>query len=67
MRPTIPHGCILGGFRGLTIQKPGKYCQTAGQIWNTFCTMQVNLGKDTCLTNWPHETSGGGGGGSILT
>ena len=26
-----------GGFRGSTIQKPGK-CQTAGPIGNTFCT-----------------------------
>ena len=29
-RPTIPHGGILGGFRGSTIQRPGKCGQTAG-------------------------------------
>ena len=35
--PTIPHGSILGGSRGSTIQKPGKCGQTAGPIGNTFC------------------------------
>ena len=43
IRPTIPHGGILGGFRGSTIQKPGKCGQTAGPIANTFCT--YNLGE----------------------
>ena len=36
-RPTIPHGGILGGFRGLTIQKPGICGQTARPIGNKFC------------------------------
>ena len=34
IRPTISHGGILGGFRGSTIQKPGKCGQTAGPIGN---------------------------------
>ena len=34
----IPHGGILGGFRGSTIQKPGKCGQMAVPIGNTFCT-----------------------------
>ena len=38
IRSTIPHGGILGDFRGSTIQKPGKCGQTAGPIGNTFCT-----------------------------
>ena len=38
IRPTIPHGDIMGGFRGSTIQKPGKCGQTAGPIGNKFCT-----------------------------
>ena len=38
IRPTIPHGGILGGFSGSTIQKPGKCGQTAEPIGNTFCT-----------------------------
>ena len=38
IRHTIPHGRIFGGFRGSTIQKPGKCDQTAGPIGNTFCT-----------------------------
>ena len=28
----------MGGFRGSTIQKPGKCGQTAGPIGNKFCT-----------------------------
>ena len=47
IRPTIPHGGILGGFRGSTIQKPGKCGQTAGPIGINFAhIMQVNLGMD---------------------
>ena len=43
IRPTIPHGGILGGFRWSTIQKPGKCCQTAGPIGNsTFCTYNAD-------------------------
>ena len=38
IRPTIPHDGILGGFRGSTIQKPGKCGQPAGPIENKFCT-----------------------------
>ena len=38
IRPTIPHGGILGDIRGSTIQKPGKCGQTAGPIGNKFCT-----------------------------
>ena len=38
IRPTIHHGGILGGFRGSTIQKPGKCGQTAGTIGNKCCT-----------------------------
>ena len=38
IRPTIPHGGILGGFSGSTIQKPGKCGQTAGPIENKLCT-----------------------------
>ena len=38
IRPTIPYGGILGGFRGSTIQKPGKCGQTAGPIGNKLCT-----------------------------
>ena len=38
IRPTIPDGGILVGFRGSTIQKPGKCGQTAGPIGNKFCT-----------------------------
>ena len=34
----LPHDGILGGFIGSTIQKPGKCGQTAGPIWNKFCT-----------------------------
>ena len=37
-RPTIPHGGILGGFRGSTIQKPEKCGQTARLIGKKFCT-----------------------------
>ena len=42
IRPTIPHGGILGGFRGSTIQKPRKCGQTAGSIWNKFCTYNAS-------------------------
>ena len=38
IRPTIPHGGILGGSRGSTIQKPGKCGHTAGPIGNKFYT-----------------------------
>ena len=38
IRPTIPHGGILGVFRGSTIQKPGKCGRTAGRIGNKFYT-----------------------------
>ena len=34
----ITHGSILGGFRGSTIQKPGKCGQMAVPIGKTFCT-----------------------------
>ena len=46
IRPTLPQGSILGGFMGSTIQNTGKCGQTAGPIWNKFCTckMQMNLG-----------------------
>ena len=37
-RPTIPHGGIVGGFKGSTIQNPGKCGQTAGPIGNKCCT-----------------------------
>ena len=48
IRPTIPHGGILGSFRGSTIQKPGKCGQIAGPIGNKFVhIMQMNLGMDT--------------------
>ena len=36
---TIPHGDILGGFRGSTrSKKPGKCGQAAGAIGNKSCT-----------------------------
>ena len=38
IRPTIPQGGILGGFMGSTIQKTGKFGQTAGRIGNQVCT-----------------------------
>ena len=38
IRPTILHGGILVGFRGSTIQKPGKCGQTAGLSGNKCCT-----------------------------
>ena len=38
IHPTIPHGGILGGFRGSTMQKTGKCGQTAGPIGNQICT-----------------------------
>ena len=46
IRPTIPHGSILGDFRGSTIQKPGKCGQTAGPGIH-FAHNAVNLGMDT--------------------
>ena len=42
IRPTIPQGGILGGFMGLTIQKTGKFGQTAGPIGNQFCTYNAD-------------------------
>ena len=42
IRPTIPHGGILGGFMGSTIQKTGKCGQTAGPIVNQFCTYNAD-------------------------
>ena len=47
IRPTIPHGGILEGFRGSTIQKPGKCGQTARLEINFAHIMQVNLGMNT--------------------
>ena len=42
IRPTIPQGGILGGFMGSTIQKTGKFGQTAGPIGNQFCTYNAD-------------------------
>ena len=55
--PTIPHGGILGGFRGSTIQKPGKCGQTAGPIGNTFCTYNADeSGNGHMLNKWGSGT-----------
>ncbi len=37
-RPTLPQGSILGGFMGTTIQKTGKFGQTAVPIGTNFGT-----------------------------
>ena len=42
IRPVIPKGGILGGFRGSTIQMTGKCGQTAGPTANTFCTYNAD-------------------------
>ena len=42
IRPTIPQGGILGGFMGSTIQKTGKFGQTAGPFGNQFCTYNAD-------------------------
>ena len=42
IRPTIPQGGILGGFMGSTIQKTGKFGQTAGPIGNQICTYNAD-------------------------
>ena len=61
IRPTIPQGGILGGFMGSTIQKTGKFGQTARPIGNKLCTckMQMNLGKDTRLNKFAPKTRRG--------
>ena len=41
-RPTIPLGGILGDFIGSTIEKTGKFGQTAGPIGNQFCTCNAD-------------------------
>ena len=45
---------------GSTIQNTGKCGQMAGPIGNTFftCKMQMNLGMDTGLKNWPQRHQG---------
>ena len=64
IRPMIPHGGILGGFRGSTIQKPGKCGQTAGPIGNKFCTYNAGESRNGHRLNKlvPWDTRG-----SILT
>ena len=64
IRPTIPHGGILWGFRGSTIKKPGKCGQTAGPIGNTFCTYNAGESGNGHRLNKlaPSDTRG-----SILT
>ena len=60
IRPTLPQGGILGGFMGSTIQKTGKFGQTAGPIGNQFCTYNADeSGNGHRLKNWPHETPRG--------
>ena len=50
----------MGGFRGSTIQKPGKCGQTAGPIGNKFCTYNAGeSGKGHRLNKLPHETPRG--------
>ena len=56
--PTIPHGGILGGFRGQQFKSLGNLVKHRFGI-NFAYVMQVNLGMDTGWINWPHETPGG--------
>ena len=59
IRPTIPHGGILGFLGGQQFKRLGNVVKRLDRLRIHFThIMQMNLGMDTCSTNWPHETPG---------